>query len=64
MKENLAKAQVEPTFSDIFTMDKYKLGTEVCLMLAIFFYGSGVPVIPIVSNAIFSKTTVATVVAV
>ena len=33
-------------------------------MLAILFYGSGVPVIPIVSNAIFSKTSVPPVVAV
>lgn len=33
-------------------------------MIAVLFYAAGVPVIPIVSNAIFSKTTVSPGVAV
>lgn len=44
--------------SEIFTEKMYRKGTEVSIMIAVLFYAGGIPVIPIVSNAIFSKTDV------
>lgn len=57
-EEAARKAESEPSYSEIFTEQKYKLGTEVTCLLAILFYGCGVPVITFVANNIFSKTTV------
>jgi hypothetical protein len=51
-------SELEPGISEIFLNPKYLKGTEVCMMLAMFFYMAGVPVIPIVSNAVFSKTNI------
>lgn len=48
----------EPSMSEIFTEKMYRKGTEVAIMIAVLFYAGGIPVIPIVSNAIFSKTDV------
>ena len=50
--------------SEVCTNPKYRYGTEVLCVIAIVFYMSGVAIIPIVSNSIFSQTTVSPEVAV
>jgi hypothetical protein len=50
--------------TEVFTNPKYRGATEVCIIIAMIFYFSGIPVITIVANNVFAQTTVTPAVAV
>jgi hypothetical protein len=51
-------AQVEPSLWEVIYNKKYRRGSIVTTSLACLFFCCGAPLIPIVSNTIFSKTDV------